>query len=168
MLAGVLLHVGCGKTPLPEWAEGYTEVRVDVDDRCNPDIVASMLDLGEIGEYDALVCNHALEHLTPYEVDIALQEFKRVLKPGGYALITVPDLEDVRPTRDVVYESEAGPVTGLDMYYGMEKFLPLSPFMAHKTGFIRDTLLDTVKRAGFSAVEVRRTSFWNLLAVVVK
>ena len=168
MSRGLLLHVGCGADPLPEWAEGYDEVRLDVDPTCNPDIVASMLALGDIGEFDAIACYHALEHLFLYEVDTALQEFKRVLKPGGFVLIFVPDLEDVKPTDEVVYESPAGPITGYDMYYGFAKVIEKNPYMSHKTGFVRDTLQKVMDKAQFSKVEVRRASFWNLLAVGVK
>ncbi len=39
--------------------------------------------------FDALICNHGLEHFV--ELDAAIGEIARVLKPGGYLYIAVPD-----------------------------------------------------------------------------
>jgi SAM-dependent methyltransferase len=81
-----LLHAGCGDTPRPAWAVGFDEVRLDIDRRCNPDIVANITSLGDIGPFDALYSSHCLEHLYPHQVPVALAEFLRVLKPGGVLL----------------------------------------------------------------------------------
>lgn len=124
--------------------------------------------MGEIGLFDVLFCSHALEHLGPHEVPIALQEFKRVLRPGGYAMILVPDLEGVKPTDDVLYDSPAGPITGLDMIYGHAKSIGKSPWMQHRTGFIQSTMLKVLSAAGFSKVEARRIKSFNLLGVAVR
>lgn len=124
-----------------------------------------MTDMGDIGEYDAVFCQHALEHLHPYEVPVALSEFIRVLKKGGSAMVFVPDLEDVRPTEEVILESPAGPITGLDMIYGYRKVLKELPHMAHNTGFVEQTLNQAFMDAGFSKVVTRRLGNYNLMAV---
>lgn len=41
---------------------------------------------------DFLFCSHVLEHFTPAEGARLMREVLRVLKPGGWARITVPDL----------------------------------------------------------------------------
>src|SRR6185295_16545775 len=151
-----LLHAGCGTTPRPAWADGFEEVRLDIDARCNPDIRASIVDMGEIGPFEALYSSHCLEHLYPHQVPVALGEFFRVLKPGGKALIIVPDLEDVRPTEDALYLSEAGPICGLDMIYGKASLIAENPFMAHHSGFTADTLRGAMEAAGF-ACEITRS-----------
>ncbi|NLB03638.1 MAG: methyltransferase domain-containing protein [Bacteroidales bacterium] len=50
------------------------------------------LDLCDIAlpanSYDVLLCNHVLEHVP--DLDKALSEIKRVLKPGGWAILLVP------------------------------------------------------------------------------
>jgi len=115
-LPGAILHVGCGHEPLPPWFQGAVETRLDIDPRCEPDVVASMTDLGDIGPFDVVFSSHSLEHLAPHDVGVALGEFRRVLKPGGRLVVIVPDLEDVRPTEDVLYVSPAGPIAGIDMY----------------------------------------------------
>lgn len=166
---GSLLHVGCGGEPLPEWAQGkFDEVRLDIDERHSPDIVASMTDMGDIGPFNAILSSHSLEHLYPHEVAQALGEFRRVLVDGGYAVIFVPDLEDVRPTEEVLLDAPCGPITGLDMIYGLRSLLPHQPHMAHHTGFTSVTLQSALEAAGFSKVTTQRLSHYNLLAVAIK
>lgn len=166
---GSLLHVGCGGEPLPEWAQGqFDEVRLDIDERCAPDVVASMTDMGGIGPFNAIYSSHSLEHLYPHEVQQALGEFRRVLTDKGYAVIVVPDLEDVSATDTVLYESPAGPVTGLDLIYGMRSLIERQPHMAHHTGFTSATLRAVLVDAGFSHVTVTRKPEHNLLAIAVR
>ncbi len=163
-----VLHVGCGGDPLPAWLSGFEEVRLDINPACDPDIVASMTALGEIGPYDALYCSHALEHLHPHEVPVALGEFLRVIKPGGNVLVFVPDLEGVAPNSEVLFESEAGPITGHDLYYGHGAYVARNPYMAHHSGFLKDTLAEALQAAGFAQTEVMRVHCHNLMAVAVK
>lgn len=163
-----VLHVGCGPDPLPAWLAGFDEVRLDINPACHPDIVASMTALGEIGEFDALYCSHALEHLFPHEVGVALGEFLRVLKPGGLAMVFVPDLEGVAPTREPLFVSPAGPISGHDLYYGYAPFLESNPYMAHHSGFVEATLAEAFRSAGFSRVETRRMTDHNLMAAASK
>lgn len=158
-----VLHVGCGHTPLPAWFAHFDEVRLDIDPSCNPDIVAGMTDMGQIGPFDALYCSNALEHLYPHEVPIALSEFRRVLKPGGAMVLFVPDLEGVSATDDVLYESPCGPITGLDMIYGKISYLQDAPYMAHHTGFVKETFARTLSAAGLSGVTVLQIPERNLM-----
>lgn len=140
-----------------------SETRLDIDPSCKPDICAGMTDMGEIGPFDAVYCSHALEHLYPHDVPVALAEFKRVLAPGGVVVVFVPDLEGVPADETVMYESPCGPITGLDMYYGKISYLADAPFMAHHTGFVRQTLESALQAAGFSDVKVIRATGFNLM-----
>ena len=105
--------------------------------------------MGDVGQYDIAYCSHALEHLAPHDIDVALQEFHRVLAPGGFLIVVVPNLAKVKPDNNVVYESPAGPITGLDMFYGKASLVAKNPYMAHKYGFVRETLTAFMERAGF-------------------
>lgn len=160
-----LLHVGCGPEPLPAWGVPVDEVRLDVDPKHQPHFVACMTDMGDVGTYDFVYSCHSLEHLFPHQVGKALREFVRVLNPGGRAIVIVPDLEEAKPTEDVVYDSPAGPVTGLDLFYGMKRLVEINPLMGHHTGFIAATLGQAMRDAGFVSVETRRIHKYTLLAV---
>lgn len=161
-----LLHVGCASDPLPEWLDGFKETRLDIDPAVNPDIVASMLDMGDIGQFDAVLCRHALEHLYAHEVPLALAEFYRVLKPGGHLVVFVPDLQDVQATEEVLFDSPSGPICGLDLIYGFRKATKTNPYMQHKTGFVEGTLKQAL--AGFGQVIVKRLCNFDMIGVGVK
>ena len=163
-----ILHVGCGSDPLPEWLSVYNETRLDINEAVSPNIVASMFNMGDIGKYDVVLCQHALEHVYEHEVGLALREFLRVLNDGGHALIFVPDLEGVMPTSDILLESPAGPITGRDMIYGYGKAIAGNPHMAHKTGFIKSTMEEVMSEAGFSKFKAERLGNYNLMGVGVK
>lgn len=158
MAKGSLLHVGCGGDPLPKWLAEYTETRLDIDPETNPHIVADMVSLGDIGTYDCILCQHALEHLAPHDVQVALQEFLRVLNPGGVVLLFVPDLENVSATEEVLFVAPVGPITGLDLIYGYRPMLKDKPYMAHRTGFVSDSLYGVMTNAGFRSVSIKKLS----------
>lgn len=102
-------------------------------------------------------------------MQIALKEFKRCLKPGGYAIIFVPDLEDVKATQDVILESPSGPISGLDMIYGYSKAMREGNlFMAHKCGFTAETLEQAFDGLAFTIVKAQRLKNYNLMVVAVK
>lgn len=168
MMKGTVLHPGCGEQPLPEWMEGTIETRLDIDKNCNPDIVASITDMGDIGEFDHIYTSHTLEHLYQYDVQKALSEFKRVLKPGGDVIIFVPDVEGVECNNEVLYVSEAGSICGLDLYYGLTSYVQQSPYYAHHTAFMKKTLESQLVEAGFQKVTVKRMPDHNLMAVGFK
>lgn len=163
-----LLHAGCGGSALPEFMGRYEETRLDIDANMKPDIVASITDLGEIGEFDAVFCSHCVEHLYPTDVRTALTEFHRVTKPGGYTMVIVPDLEGVQATEDVLFECAVGPLTGLDLIYGCRWDAHRSEYMAHHSGFVSQTLEAAMKDAGFSSVTMKRLPEYNLMAVGIK
>lgn len=164
-----VLHAGCGSETLPPVPFGSCEeFRLDIDPAMKPDAVASITDMGDIGEFDAAYCCHALEHLYPHEVSKALAEFYRVLKPGGYALIFVPDMEGLTASEDVLYESPAGPITSLDLFYGLRTALATQPHMAHHNAFTSASLGKALTAAGFSSVTTKRLMFHNLLGVAKK
>lgn len=164
-----LLHAGCGGSGLPCWfGDKYEEVRLDIDPGMKPDIVASLTDLGQIGQFDVVYTSHCVEHLYPAEVRVALAEFHRVTKPGGSVIVIVPDLEGVCATEDVLFECPIGPITGLDLIYGCRFDAHRSTYMAHHSGFVSQTLEAALRDAGFAAVTMKRLPEYNLMAVAKK
>lgn len=164
-----LLNVGSGgSTALPEMFADFEHVRLDIEPECNPDILAPMTDMGDIGRFDVVLCSHALEHLYPHDVPVALGEFWRVLKMQGHCLIFVPDLEGVQANEVVLYHDQSGPITGLDLIYGHRRHMPTQPHMAHHYGFTRATLTEALLQAGFAKAECSRNPGYNLMGVGIK
>ena len=165
-----VLHVGCGafapgKLHPAFGVEEWSELRLDIDGAVAPDIVASITDMAEVtdGSVDAVFSSHNLEHLYPHEVPLALAEFRRVLKPAGFALVTMPDLQSVARLvadgrlTDPAYISGLGPITPLDMLYGFGPALAADNlFMAHHTGFTGRSLQAALSGAGFGYSVVQR------------
>ena len=152
-----------------KWAkEDYHSVTLDIDPRNEPDICASMTNMGDIGKYDVVYCCHALEHLYPHEVHQTLSEFARVLVAGGTVFIMVPDLEGVSPTEDILNAPTMGPITGLHLFYGDATQIKQFPYMAHHCGFVQKTLEKVMKSVGLADVSVRRAAEYNLIGTGVK
>lgn len=172
-LMKTVLHVGCGD-PDPNKLHpafrgpGWREVRLDINPAARPDIVGSMTSMTMVatGSVDALWSSHNVEHLYPHEVPVALAEFRRVLKPDGLALITLPDLQRVAELvaadklEDPAYVSPAGPIAPIDILYGYRPSMAQGNlFMAHRTGFTARTLIQALIGAGFVRVIVQRDGF---------
>lgn len=161
-----VLHVGCGGHKLPaDIFPNAEEIQLDIDPSVSPDIVASVVDMGEIGQFDAIYSSHQLEHLYPHEVGKALSEFMRVLRPGGVAMVIVPDLEGLEPTDEVLYEVHGMPITKFELFYGHLESVKTNPFMAHKCGFTADRLKSAFEAAGFIMRNVSRCDGWQVVAV---
>lgn len=161
-----LLHVGCGpknktNTTKVFAGEGWEETRLDIDEEVKPDIITTMTDLSMIkdNEYDAIYSSHNIEHLFAHEVDIALEEFSRVLDNEGEIFITCPDME--RAAEEIIkgnflgvlYESPAGPISAIDILFGHRESLRNGQHhMAHRVGFTLKILLGLLKAHGFNTV----------------
>jgi SAM-dependent methyltransferase len=154
--------------------EAWEEIRIDIDPEAKPDIVTSITDLRTscaAQSFDAIWASHILEHLYACEVASAFAEFKRALKPDGFALVTLPDLETVASLildhglDRVAYTSPVGPITPLDMLFGHSGAIAHGHiYMAHKTGFTCASLGQHFVDAGFSIALVKRQGFdlWAL------
>jgi predicted SAM-dependent methyltransferase len=175
-----ILNAGSGNqsargTAAPFNSAEWEEVRLDVDPSVNPAIIGSITDMKAIvpsRSFDAVWSSHALEHLFAHEVPTALDEFRRVLKPDGFALIMCPDLEAVanhlvqHGADHVAYVSPAGPITALDMLYGHTASITQGQrYMSHNTGFTADRLGNLLVSAGFPTVNVRREERFEICAL---
>ena len=149
--------------------ESWQEIRVDIDPLAEPDFVCSVTDMRSCvasQSVDAIWSSHTLEHLYAHEVPAGLREFKRALKPNGFALVTSPDLETVASlilSHDldyVAYTSPAGPIVLLDMLFGHSASIARGHVhMSHKTGFTCASLAQRFVDAGFPTVLAKREGF---------
>jgi protein O-GlcNAc transferase len=173
-----VLHVGCGpkrqdKLHRTFQAGDWQEIRVDIDPAVQPDIVATITAMPQIPDdtVDAVWSSHNLEHLFAHEVPIALREFLRVLKPGGFVLMTMPDLQKAGEflargqLEEPIYQSPAGPISAIDICFGHRASIARgNEFMAHRTGFSAHTLAQKLAACGFRRIRVERKNLdlWAL------
>ncbi len=156
---------------------GWTVVRLDINAAVQPDIIGTITDLkAQIpnGSFDAVWSSHNIEHLHTFEVPAALAEFKRILKPDGFAFITCPDLEQIGKliaggdVERTVYQSPAGPINVLDMLFGHSASIARgNTYMAHNTGFTVARLGAALQAAGFSESWVAAGSAIDLWATAL-
>ena len=165
-----VLHVGCGSATIANMPQGFQdgswrELRFDIDPAYNVDFQGTMLDMSAVADdsVDALYSSHNIEHVFAHEVDVVLREFRRVIKPDGFAVITCPDLESVAKhiaagrLEDPLYISPTGPISALDIFYGHGAAIARGEiYMAHKTGFTARTLGAHGQAAGFATLGIRR------------
>lgn len=177
-----VLHVGCGYSTLknlPNYFQdgSWEEIRLDIDENVNPDIVGTLQDMSiiEDGIMDALYSSHNVEHVWAFEVPQVVREFARVLKPDGFVMVLCPDITSVAQAvlqgslNKSLYESPAGPITALDILYGFHADLERGRhYMAHKTAFTAESLAQVFLDNGFEGVRVARDRMFGLHGIAVK
>ena len=176
-----VLHVGCGhynpkKLHKQFQNEGWKEIRFDIDPAVQPDILGDMTDMTAVSDtsMDAIWSSHNIEHLYWHDVPVALREFHRVLKVGGFVYMTLPDIQAVAKhvaegnLEDPLYDSPAGPISAIDILYGHRASINRgNHFMAHKTAFTSKTLAQRLYEAGFDGVRTQSETL-NLWAIGYK
>lgn len=96
---GLVVDVGCGNNPRKFHADNY--IGLDVDSKLLAEISKDISDVNLIcasgcempfkdNSFDTIICTEVLEHLDKPED--AISEFRRVLKKGGFGIISVPSL----------------------------------------------------------------------------
>ena len=83
--------------------ERHPELRARIVGGGLPDALPDPEDLG--GPFDGILCTAVLQHVPRHRVIEAILEFKKVLKPGGRALVTVPR---ERPGLDAEFRDAGG------------------------------------------------------------
>ena len=177
-----LLHVGCGHSsiknlPLFFQDGNWDEIRLDVDENVNPDIIGTLQDMSIIddGAIDAIYSSHNIEHVWAFEVPQVVREFARVLNSDGFVVVLCPDIISVAQAvlqgylNKPVYESPAGPITALDIIYGFHADLKQGRhYMAHKTAFTAESLAAVFLDNGFSGMRVARDQMFGLHGIATK
>lgn len=162
---------------LPPLFVSWRELRVDINPDVAPDILADMTDLSaiETGSVEAVYVSHGLEHLFLHQVDAAITEAYRILAEDGFLCLIVPDLQSLAELvvndrlHEVVYQSEAGPVTAHDVLYGYSGYMERGVVgMAHHCGFTPTLLVQKLQLAPFAEIVMRRRPHHELAAVASK
>lgn len=137
----VNLHLGCGEVNHPKF--------VNVDALPFPHVhylqpVDRLPNFGD-GSVNLVYASHCLEHFPHEETPRVLNEWFRVLKPGGILRLSVPDfdlLHDIYRDNDNEITFIIGPIMGSQDH----------KFNVHYTMFNRKSLERDLRRAGFREV----------------
>lgn len=150
------LNIGCGSRRI----EGYTGV--DAIERPAADIIAhaNKIPLGD-GVVEEVMAIHLFEHFYRWECDAVLQEWHRLLIPGGRLILELPNL--LKCCHNVI--ADMGTLRGgkdpdqLTLWglYGDPR--QSDAFMSHKWGWTPKTLRAILLENGFIDVEEGVTQF---------
>ena len=144
------LNLGCGE----DYREGY----VNVDVRALPllDIKWRVDDLGEYvrdQSAEEILALDVLEHFPVGEVSEALDEWVRMLAPGGVLQIKVPDLDILAKTLHDYHDNPVEVRCMVDRLYGGQDY----PQNFHQSGFNLALLKQLLeKERGLKIVKVHR------------
>ena len=146
----IKLNIGCGRRVLDGW------INVDTKSRGNaPDVDADVRELPFPDNYaDEVMAIHLIEHFYIWEVPDVVNEWKRVLKPGGKLVIECPDLEK---TIKHMYEGRHEPQLTMWPLYGDPSHQ--DPLMCHKWGYNAHSLIMLLKHIGFDNPVVEPAQF---------
>lgn len=178
----ILMNIGCGapnggRMPPFYSPQSWREVRLDIDPANQPDIVANFADMHGVvpdAAVDSIFSSHSIEHLYAHEVIPAFREFRRVLRPDGFMLVTCPDLVSIarymleHGSEAVAYDSPAGPIRPIDMLFGHGMSISRGAIsMAHRTGFTAPRLARIALEAGFRESRVMEGNCFDLWAILL-
>ncbi len=159
------LHLGCGARIEP----GYVNIDMDPPADVRHDIRTGLP--YQANSVDLIYCEHTIEHITRQEAVDLLRECVRVLKPGGVARFSTPDLQRLaanyigaRDTKRYAadeYRSEAGlPIKGDPIkFYEAVGWVPSSPcemmnggmrMWGHQYLYDQEELARVAAEAGFA------------------
>jgi len=155
---GLKLHLGCGRRVLP----GY--VHVDLADFPHVDHRHDVRRLPMFADdsVELVYASHVLEYFDRIEAAAVLEEWRRVLRPGGILRLAVPDFEALV---NVYLETDnldriLGPLYGRWPMAAGETGDPVCLY--HRTAYDFRSLQQLLTRAGF-----RQPRRWDWRAVFV-
>ncbi|MDH5835442.1 class I SAM-dependent methyltransferase [Luteimonas kalidii] len=137
------LHLGCGPRHIPGW------YHVDALALAHVDHVGPVDDLAWIpdGSVGIIYASHVLEHFGRHAYMKVLQEWRRVLRPGGILRIAVPDFAAAAR----LYVSGALP-RGIEEIRGLMSGGQKDQYDYHFNVFDEPSLKAAMLEAGFSSV----------------
>ena len=141
------INLGCGKRHIP----GF--VHVDLDDYPHIDYKHSVdrLPMFDDQSADLIYASHTLEYFDQVEVINVLNDWRRILKPGGILRVGVPDFAALAS----VYQTHKDPGMVIGPLYGRIKINAPDGerHLFHKMVYDFDSLRVTLEGCGFSDVQ---------------
>jgi len=145
----VKIYFGCGKKRLPGW------INVDKFPTLGADVVLDSAALNLASDsVDEIYSSHMIEHLPHDQFEQLLDEWYRVLKPGGKLTLRCPNfiwhVQQFLEAAD--YESRWA---RLEFIFGMSQF---GPGLYHRNGFSAERLRRILTTHGFEVVQCEAVS----------
>ncbi len=163
---GNFLDMGCGEGYMIRHAlvNGFTPYACDIANNLQTDLsatipcfIGNLMDAAYVDQqFSVIHCDSVLEHVP--DPSAIMQEFYRILKPGGVVLFIVPNEDSLMNT----LTKWTYFLTGNRSKYGKIK-----PFVTpyHINGFNRNSIKNLVKRHGFQLVKLTtfggNYAFWK-------
>mgnify|MGYP001594880018 CR=1 FL=1 len=118
-ITGVVLDAGSGEGERYKKFLNFDKyVKLDINFVNKPNIIGSVENIpAESESFDSIISTQVLEHVKNPRKTI--EEFYRVLKPGGYCLITVPQMNEIHEEPDDYFRFTK---------YGLEEIFKNSDF----------------------------------------
>ena len=140
----MIANLGCGDD-----IQGDA-VNIDLRPRPGVHIVADVRDVEKIGigQYDGFRARHILEHFSYRKTVEVLQDWRKLLKEGGWYDIHVPN---GRWQVEAVVNGEILWEDFVYFAYGEQNY----PGNFHYTSFSQDSLAQALEDAGYSSVHVQ-------------
>lgn len=158
----LILNAGCGGSrpghPFINLDCLRTQLKVGTPERANLDREDNYVEADILNPlpflddfFDGVCAIHVVEHLTCHEAAFFLSECRRVLKPGGVLLVSVPDAEYFLSVYGSDTKERAVELFGEPIHDpGFEKFFDYALFRYdHKQILTPNSLLCLMLRSGF-------------------
>lgn len=148
--SGVRIQLGCGHKPWAGW------INVDgsrAADRA--DVVSDLAHLPFPENYaDVLVAVHVLEHFHEWEAPNVVQEWQRVLKPGGLLVLELPSMDKIVAYLMDCVKSQDGKINMQRSWWGMYGDPRYhDPVMVHKWGYTKAMLRTLLQSVGMVDIQ---------------
>lgn len=146
------LHLGCGA----KYIDGL--INADLYDDTVRDIAVDSLRLSNFDDasVDLIEHHHMLEHLSVADARKGLEEWARVLRPGGWLVMTTPNMDAIARLWIVSsYRGKFGPVDNsslVDMLYGSQE----NDGMFHRAAYNPRHLRKMLTAGGFKVRRLAR------------
>ncbi|MBW2509537.1 MAG: methyltransferase domain-containing protein [Deltaproteobacteria bacterium] len=141
------VNIGCG----PMVLDGWTNCDIQVSPKAPrpPEILCDVKSIPLEDECaDVVMALHLLEHFYQWEAPAVVQEWRRLLKPGGKLILELPNLEAA--CRNLL----KGMKDQMSMWplYGDPGHK--DPYMCHRWGYTPKTVVKFLKQQGFKKIRI--------------
>ena len=154
------LDIGCGPMNRTDEFPDYELVRVDIRPECEPDYRCDVrqLPFGN-DEFDLIFSSHVLEHFPRGEWEPVLNEWLRVLKPGGSVLFYLPNVEWAINN----WRQEGQEVHVMNVLYGAQT----NSFDFHYNAWYPDKIARELELRGIKDISIEHSGY-NMIVKGVK